>query len=125
MITRARKKVPEAKFRLASFYEVPYPDRSFDYVVETNAVSGVEIEVEIVLNEMVRVCKIGGEIRIADYAKSPQPTWLSRIIERLLIFVGDFAYDYVSAFEELGFQPEVETIGWNGMYQYVRIRRTK
>jgi hypothetical protein len=29
----------------------------------------------------------------------------------------------VSAFEVLGFQPYVEPIGWNGMYQYVQIQR--
>jgi ubiquinone/menaquinone biosynthesis C-methylase UbiE len=125
MLAEASKKIPQANFKLASFYEMPFPDESFEYVVETNAVSGVEIDVEQVLKEMVRVCKIGGEIRIADYAKSHQPTWMTKIVERMLILVGDFAYDYVSVFKDFDYQPEVEPLGWKGMYQFIRIQRTR
>jgi ubiquinone/menaquinone biosynthesis C-methylase UbiE len=124
MLSIAKRKVPEAMLRMGSFYEMPFPDKSFDYVVETNAVSGVEIDVGQVIGEMIRVCKCGGEIRIADYTKSPRPTILNRMLERVLIFVGDFAYDYVKIFRDLGYQAEVEQLGWNGMYQFIRIQKT-
>ena len=70
MLAQAQLKVPAAEFVRASFYEIPYPDAKFDYVVETNAVSGVDIDVERVLKEMVRVCKANGQILIGDYAKA-------------------------------------------------------
>jgi ubiquinone/menaquinone biosynthesis C-methylase UbiE len=124
MLSIAKRKVPEAMLRMGSFYEMPFPDKSFDYVVETNAVSGVEIDVGQVIGEMIRVCKCGGEIRIADYTKSPRPTILNRMLERVLVFVGDFAYDYVKIFRDLGYQAEVEKLGWNGMYQFIRIQKT-
>jgi ubiquinone/menaquinone biosynthesis C-methylase UbiE len=66
MLAQAQEKVPSAEFLRASFYEIPYPDATFDYVVETNAVSGVDIDVESVLKEMVRVCKENGQILIGD-----------------------------------------------------------
>ena len=82
MIAEAKLKVPEAEFRLASFYEIPFEDESFDYVIETNAVSGEEIEVERVLQEMLRVCKVGGEIRIGDYARPARMTWTNKVSEK-------------------------------------------
>jgi ubiquinone/menaquinone biosynthesis C-methylase UbiE len=121
MLAQAIRKAPDVKFTLASFYEIPYPAGSFDYVVETNAVSGVEIEVDKVLREMIRVCKPGGEIRIADYAKPASSTGLSRTIEGVLRPIGDSAYDYLERFHRFGYKPEVEVIGWEGMYQFIRV----
>jgi ubiquinone/menaquinone biosynthesis C-methylase UbiE len=121
MLTRARGKASEAKFEIASFYDIPFPDDTFDYVVETNAVSGVEIEVDRVIREMVRVCKPGGELRLADYAKPPTRTGVSRTVERVLHLVGDSAYDYVEQFRVLGYDPEIQVIGWGGMYQFIRV----
>jgi ubiquinone/menaquinone biosynthesis C-methylase UbiE len=66
MLAQAQEKVPSAEFLRANFYELPFPDATFDYVVETNAVSGVDIDVESVLKEMVRVCKENGQILIGD-----------------------------------------------------------
>jgi ubiquinone/menaquinone biosynthesis C-methylase UbiE len=123
MLSQARGKVPGANLRLASFYELPFSNETFDFVVETNAVSGVEIEAKTVLQEMIRVCKVGGEIRIADYAKPARNTALSKFMERILIWVGDFAYDYKKKFVEFGYHPEIEILGWNGMYQFIRIQK--
>ena len=123
MLARAKGKMPDAMLCLASFYELPFQDASFDYVVETNAVSGVEIEVEQVLGEMIRVCRDDGEIRIADYSKAPRATLMTRIIEWILILVGDFAYDYVKAFEDFGYHPENKILGWRGLYQFIRINK--
>jgi ubiquinone/menaquinone biosynthesis C-methylase UbiE len=121
MLAQAMRKAPNVKFNLASFYEIPYPAGTFDYVVETNAVSGVEIDVDKVLREMIRVCKPGGEIRMADYAKPASTTRFSRIIERVLHPIGDYAYDYMERFKGIGYEPEIHVVGWGGMYQFVRV----
>jgi len=121
MIAESRNKLPDGEFRLASFYDIPYPDDTFDYVVETNAVSGVAINVEKVIAEMVRVCKPGGHILIGDYCKSPkQKTWM-RFMAWVGKFIGDYPYDFAAIFRELGFEPHVEILGWGGMYQFIRV----
>ena len=121
MLARAKGKASDAKLEIASFYNIPHSDDTFDFVVETNAVSGVEIDVQRVIREMIRVCKPGGELRIADYTKPVSWTGLSRTIERVLLKFGDFAYDYGEYFRALGYEPEVRPIGWAGMYQFIRI----
>jgi ubiquinone/menaquinone biosynthesis C-methylase UbiE len=124
MLVEAKGKCPEAEFRLASFYEIPFSDGTFDYVVETNAVSGVDIEVEKVLLEMVRVCKVGGEIRIGDYARPARLTWMNKVAEKMLILFGDYANDYKDFFTKLGYLPQVEILGWGGMYQFIKVIKT-
>jgi ubiquinone/menaquinone biosynthesis C-methylase UbiE len=121
MLEQARAKVPEAEFKLASFYEIPYPDDTFDYVVETNAVSGVDIAAHKVISEMVRVCKPGGEVRIGDYGKAPDRVFWMGVMERLFIWCGDFPHDYKAIFTALGYESENELLGWRGMYQFIRV----
>lgn len=124
MIVEAKKKTPTGEFRVASFYDLPYPNDSFDYVVETNAVSGVGIDVEKVIAEMVRVCNPGGQILIGDYCKAPQDTAWTRFMEWIGILIGDYPHDFQAIFKDLGYQPEVEYLGWSGMYQFIRVRKT-
>ena len=121
MLGQARMKVPGAYLEQASFYNLPFGDGQFDYVIETNAVSGVDITFEAVLDEMLRVCKVGGEVRIGDYAKSPQVSFWTRFLERIGVLIGDYPHDFGAYLESLGYQPEVEILGWSGMYQYVRV----
>jgi len=121
MIRRAQHKVPIANIRQGSFYELPYPDNTFDYVVETNALSGYGVGVITVLSEMLRVCKPGGQVRIGDFAKTPKETAWTRILEKSMLLFGDQACDFVSQFESLGYKPEMEILGWSGMYQYVQV----
>lgn len=123
MLAQAERKAPGAKFLQASFYEIPFPEGTFDYVVETNAVSGVEIDAGQVLREMIRVCKPGGELRLSDYAKPVAMTRLSQSIDRVLQYIGDYAYDYKALFNGFGYDPEVEVLGWGGMYQFIRVRK--
>ena len=123
MLTETRAKVPSAKLVQASFYELPFVDGAFDTVVETNAVSGAEIASDKVLTEMVRVCVSGGEIRIGDYAKGPKDNLWHRFMRWIGILFGDYAHDYVAYFRALGFETEVEYLGFDGMYQYVRAEK--
>lgn len=121
MLAQAQEKVPSAEFLRASFYEIPYPDATFDYVVETNAVSGVDIDVESVLKEMVRVCKENGQILIGDYAKASNESWSMHALEKFGQWIGDYAYDYAEIFDRWGFAAESEELGWGGMYQFIRV----
>ena len=119
MLAQAQIKVPAAVFLRASFYEIPYPDATFDNVVETNAVSGVDIDVERVLKEMVRVCKKDGQILIGDYAKAGKESWSLRALEKIGQFIGDYAYDYAALVDRCGLAAECEELGWGGMYQFI------
>lgn len=123
MLTRAQRKVPKATFRQGSFYKLPYPDNTFDYVIETNALSGYGVGVQTALLEMLRVCKPGGQVRIGDYAKSPNETLWTRILEKSMLLFGDQACDFMSQFKALGYKPEMEILGWSGMYQYVQVKK--
>jgi ubiquinone/menaquinone biosynthesis C-methylase UbiE len=124
MLEQARLKVPGAHLEQGSFYELPYADGQFDYVVETNAVSGVGIHFEKVIDEMLRVCKMGGEVRIGDYAKGPRESAWIRLVERIGLLIGDHAHDYVTYFESLGHHPQVRILGWYGMYQVISVCKT-
>jgi ubiquinone/menaquinone biosynthesis C-methylase UbiE len=121
MIAVSRKKIPEGSFNLASFYAIPYPNDSFDYVVETNAVSGVAIQADQVMREMLRVCKPGGKVLIGDYCKAPTRSHLTEIIERVGRRIGDHPHDFAGMFKQFGFEPQVEFLGWGGMYQFIQV----
>jgi ubiquinone/menaquinone biosynthesis C-methylase UbiE len=53
---RARERVPEVAFGLASAYELPFPDRAFDTVVCTDLLEHLD-EPERALRELVRVAR--------------------------------------------------------------------
>jgi len=40
MIAESQRKIPQGEFKLASFYDIPYPDDTFDTVLETNTIEG-------------------------------------------------------------------------------------
>jgi hypothetical protein len=91
-------------------------------VVETNAVSAAEVDATVVLGEMARVCASGGEIRIGDYGRSEQQGFWLGWIETIGILIGDYPHDYKGLLEAMGYQVDVEELGWGGMYQFIRAR---
>jgi ubiquinone/menaquinone biosynthesis C-methylase UbiE len=111
MLNQARAKVPSAELRRASYYEIPYPDGQFDYVVATNAISGTYIDARRVLIEMIRVCKSGGGIYIAEWPKAETETLVERFIVRLASLSDDAPKDYQAIFAGLGYEPEAEVLG--------------
>ena len=123
MLTETKKKVPEAEIVQASFYSLPFTEETFDFVVETNAVSGVDINPGEVLQEMLRVCTPRGEIRIGDYGKSSRRGFWYQIFEKIGILIGDFPHDYRELFNSLGYEAEVKNLGWGGTYQFIRVQR--
>ena len=123
MLWESKKKVPEANLVQASFYALPFIRDSFDFVVETNAVSGADIEAEAVLSEMLRVCKDQGEVRMGDYGKSSQKGFWYSLLEKIGILFGDYPHDYPALFKSLGYPVEVEDLGWGGLYKYIRAEK--
>jgi len=123
MLLETKKKVPAAEVVQASFYALPFVEKQFDYVVETNAVSGADINADTVLGEMLRVCADGGEVRIGDYGKSGRQGWWIQLLETIGILVGDYPHDYKALIGAMGYEAKVENLGWGGMYQYIRVAR--
>ena len=117
------KRLSPAVIRNPKVYDIPYTDGCFDYVVETNALGGVGIDVKKALSEIARVCKDGGEVRIADYAKPPRETWKTRLVKRLGILAFDIPQDYAKIFREFGYKEEIEILGGLDMYQFFRIKK--
>ena len=110
MLAQAKRKVPEAEFRQGSYYEMPYPEESFDYVVATNALSGEHIDARKVLGEMLRVCRSGGWVYIAEWPKGEEETYRERILVWFAGLNDDAPKDYMEIFREIGYEPEVEVL---------------
>jgi ubiquinone/menaquinone biosynthesis C-methylase UbiE len=110
MLNQARAKVPSAELRRASYYEIPYPDGQFDYVVATNAISGTYIDARRVLIEMIRGCKSGGGIYIAEWPKAETETLVERFVVWLASLSDDAPKEYQAIFAGLGYEPEAEVL---------------
>ena len=123
MLQQARSKIPGAALTRGSYYQLPFPDGCFDFVLETNALGGVAIDVPSALSEMLRVCKAGGEVRIVDYAPPPKEAWTHRLLRGLGILIGDEPQDFSGILNELGCEAEVESRGGHGMYQFFRVEK--
>jgi ubiquinone/menaquinone biosynthesis C-methylase UbiE len=121
MLLETKKKVPAADVVQASFYALPFAENQFDYVVETNAVSGADINAKSVLGEMLRVCAEEGELRLGDYGKSGREGFWIQLLVMIGILIGDFPHDYKALFSELGYVSQIENLGWGGMYQFIRV----
>lgn len=121
MIAVAKKKVPDAEIMQASYYEIPYPAESFDHVVATNALSGYSIDAGKVLLEMLRVCRCGGWIYIAEWPKSRKDTFVERLVIWFASLNDDEPKDYLEIFRELGYEPEDEVL--NERYHVYGIRK--
>jgi ubiquinone/menaquinone biosynthesis C-methylase UbiE len=103
--------VPSVELKRASYYEIPYQDEQFDYVVATNALSGTRIDARRVLSEMTRVCKSSGRVYLAEWPKAVRETLLEQFIVWLASLNEDAPKDYQAIFADLGYDPEVEVLG--------------
>ncbi|HUW95555.1 MAG TPA: methyltransferase domain-containing protein [Anaerolineae bacterium] len=110
MLSQAKLKVPGAELTAASFYEIPCPDGYFDYVVATNALSGVSIDAGRVIGEMIRVNKSGGKVYVAEWPKAEKETFTERLMVKLASLSDDAPQDYMGIFRGLGYEPEVEVL---------------
>jgi ubiquinone/menaquinone biosynthesis C-methylase UbiE len=110
MLAQAQRKVPDAEFQRGSFYRLPYAEGSFDQVVATNALSGDAIDAGEALREMVRVCKTGGRIYIAEWPKTDDESITEKIVIWLASLNDDAPQDYFGMFREMGYEPEVDAL---------------
>jgi ubiquinone/menaquinone biosynthesis C-methylase UbiE len=110
MLAQAQRKVPNAEFQRGSFYRLPYAEGSFDQVVATNALSGDAIDAGEALREMVRVCKTGGRIYIAEWPKTDDESITEKIVIWLASLNDDAPQDYFGMFREMGYEPEVDAL---------------
>ncbi len=110
MLAQAQRKVPNAEFQRGSFYRLPYAEGSFDQVVATNALSGDAIDAGEALREMVRVCKTGGRICIAEWPKTDDESITEKIVIWLASLNDDAPKDYFGIFREMGYEPEVDAL---------------
>ena len=123
MLERARAKAADADLRIGDFENLPYPGDCFDCVVATNAIGSVKVNPSSVLSEMMRVCKPGGEVRLADYAEPLKKSLCSRLVIALFKLLGDTPYDYRHILEGLGYTPDIEVLGYFSTYQYIRVQK--
>jgi ubiquinone/menaquinone biosynthesis C-methylase UbiE len=110
MLAQAKGKVPDVEVRQASYYEIPYPEESFDYVVATNALSGDFIDARKVLLEMIRVCRSGGWVYIAEWPKAPENTPAERLVVWFASLNDDAPKDYLEIIRKIGYEPEVDVL---------------
>lgn len=110
MLNQAKLKVPEAYLARANFYKMPFPSECFDYVVATNALSGTFIHAKNALAEMIRVCKHGGSVHIAEWPMAHKDTIGERLIVKLASLNEDAPKDYLKIFRELDLESEVEPL---------------
>jgi len=110
MLAQAKGKVLDVEVSQASYYEIPYPEESFDYVVATNALSGDFIDARKVLIEMIRVCRSGGWIYIAEWPKAPENTPAERLVVWFASLNDDAPKDYLEIIQEMGYEPEVDVL---------------
>ena len=110
MLAEAKKKVPDAELGQVSFYELPFAEGAFDFVVATNALSGVHIDARKVLLEMIRVCRRGGWVYIAEWPKAENETFLERCIVWLARLNEDAPKDYLAIFRDMGYEPEINVL---------------
>lgn len=111
MLVQAQRKVPDAGFQRGSFYRMPYDAETFNQVVATNALSGDSIDAREVLREMVRVCKTGGRVLIAEWPTALEDSITERILVWFARLNDDAPKDYFGIFRSMGYEPEVDMLG--------------
>ena len=108
MLNQAKVNAPDAYPSIASFYNIPFPDDCFDYVVATNALSGTFIHAMEAIVEMIRVCRKGGSVLIAEWPTARKETFRESIVVKLASLTEDAPKNYMKIFQDLGLTPEFE-----------------
>ena len=108
MLGQAKVNAPYANLSIASFYDIPFPNDYFDYVVATNTLSGTFIRTREAVIEMIRVCREGGSVLLAEWPVAQKATIKESIIVKLASLNDDAPKNYMNIFRKLGLEPEVE-----------------
>lgn len=110
MLAQAQLKTNGVEFQQGSYYQLPYAAGTFDQVVATNALSGESIDAREALREMVRVCKKGGRIIIAEWPKAAQESFMECLMVWFAKLNDDAPKDYLGIFRGMGYEPEVDVL---------------
>jgi phosphatidylethanolamine/phosphatidyl-N-methylethanolamine N-methyltransferase len=132
MLTIANRRVVEGRhanvmaLRQMDARELNFADESFDHIAATHIMSVVP-EPERVLAEMVRVCRVGGDVMIANHFAREKGGWttLSRLLAPMANLLGwhsDFDQARVMGDARLRLE-ETANLPPFGMMTYLRFRR--
>ncbi len=112
-----------AKLQQGNVEALPYPDESFDCVVNTMAFSGYP-DGRRAMSELHRVLVPGGRLVIIDIEYPSNGNRLGMQVTRLWAALGDLIRDLGELLDELGFDYEEEEIGGFGtVHLYVATKR--
>ncbi len=102
-----------------SVEHLPYPDESFDSIVNTMAFPGYPDGVAA-LREMRRVLRSGGTLALIDVNYPSDGNWLGTKLAEFWKFSGDVLRDMEQLFGQLGFTYTHEEIGgWGSVHLFV------
>ncbi len=101
---------------------LPYPDASFDTLVNTMAFSGYPNGMRA-LQQMKRVLRPDGKLVLIDVTFPPDPSWIGTRFARLWERSGDVLRDMPALFRDCGLDYTDEPIGaWGSVRLYVATR---
>lgn len=80
-LLRARKRRPGVQLAMVNVQDLPFRDKSFDFVISSLVFCSVD-EPERGLAEVHRVLRVGGELRMLEHVRAPSPR-LARFQDRL------------------------------------------
>lgn len=112
MIEQAIHKNPNVNFKVASYYNIPYENNNFDYVISTYALGGIHIKIKKVLKEMIRVCKLNGQVIILDWQKKEYEGIIDKLIIKIATFSEDMPINFRRIIMDLGYNPEIISLSY-------------
>ncbi len=123
MVRIARKNLLRARTKAelvqGDVEALPYPDASFDSLVNTMAFSGYPNGV-CALTEMKRVLRNDGKLILIDFTFPPDQNWLGSRIAKLWQRSGDVLRDMTALFRGCDLDYSDESIGaWGSVRLYV------
>jgi ubiquinone/menaquinone biosynthesis C-methylase UbiE len=103
----------------SSVERLPYPDESFDSIVNTMAFSGYPDGVAA-LSEIRRVLRSGGRLVLIDVNYPSDGNWLGTRLAEFWKSSGDILRDKEKLFDQLAFEYTHEEIGgWGSVHLFV------
>ena len=107
-----------------SVEHLPYPDESFDSIVNTMAFPGYPDGLAA-LSEMRRVLRRGGTLALIDVNYPSDGNWLGTKLAEFWQFSGDLLRDMEQLFDQLAFEYTHEEIGgWGSVHLFVARKQT-
>jgi len=126
MLKQAQKKYnfTESMLVFGLANQMPFDDESFDVVIACGSLVHIP-EIETSAQEMLRVVKKGGLIRIVDHAQPIKPRRLSFLFKIFSQLSGDILHDYDQHFLNHCQKGTHRTLGRGGYLQCMDYRRKR